>query len=252
MKTFLKILLFLFLFPQIVKADSIRVKRVVDGDTLELVGGTRVRLIGVDTPEVHDSNKLYRDSKRTKQDIKTIKKLGKRSSDFVKSILSKNKVIVLEYDQANALTGNKDKYGRTLAYVYVELPNGPPKDIDKDFLVLKTISCKEYLFLNATIIRAGYGNAYTSFPFGFSDEFRKYEKEARENNRGLWCEEKSAPDRDNSFKKEEYYVGSKNSEVFHRPSCNNALNIKERNIIKFKDRQEAIEKGRRPCKSCEP
>ena len=42
-----------------------RVKRVVDGDTLLLTNGERIRLIGVDAPEVHESNKLYRDVQKT-------------------------------------------------------------------------------------------------------------------------------------------------------------------------------------------
>jgi len=41
--------------------DYYTVKRVVDGDTLLLKNGQRIRLIGVDTPEVHVSKKLYRD-----------------------------------------------------------------------------------------------------------------------------------------------------------------------------------------------
>jgi len=45
--------------------DYYIVKQVVDGDTLLLKNGQRVRLIGVDTPEVHVSKKLYRDAERS-------------------------------------------------------------------------------------------------------------------------------------------------------------------------------------------
>ncbi len=41
-------------------------------------------------------------------------------------------------------------------------------------------------FLNADIIKQGYGHAYTRFPFKYLDEFRRYEGEAREQERGLW------------------------------------------------------------------
>jgi micrococcal nuclease len=41
-------------------------------------------------------------------------------------------------------------------------------------------------FLNAEIIKHGYGFAYTKFPFKYLAEFRRYEREARENGRGLW------------------------------------------------------------------
>ena len=41
-------------------------------------------------------------------------------------------------------------------------------------------------FLNAEIIKQGYGYAYTRFPFKYMDEFRRYQREAREQGRGLW------------------------------------------------------------------
>ncbi len=41
-------------------------------------------------------------------------------------------------------------------------------------------------FLNAEIIKQGYGFAYTKFPFKYMDEFMRYEREAKEQNRGLW------------------------------------------------------------------
>ncbi len=43
-------------------------------------------------------------------------------------------------------------------------------------------------FLNAEIIKQEYGFAYTRFPFKFQDEFRRYEREARELGRGLGIE----------------------------------------------------------------
>ena len=69
------------------------------------------------------------------------------------------KRVRLEYDWKR-----KDKYGRTLAYVYLE----------------------DCTFLAAGIIRQGYGFAYTRFPFKYLEEFRKLEREAREAKRGLW------------------------------------------------------------------
>jgi micrococcal nuclease len=69
------------------------------------------------------------------------------------------KEVRLEFDWQR-----RDKYGRLLAYVY--LLNGT--------------------FLNAEIIKQGYGFAYTRFPFKYLEEFRKYEREATESRRGLW------------------------------------------------------------------
>jgi len=47
---------------------------------------------------------------------------------------------------------------------------------------------KDGIFLNAEIIKQGYGFAYTRFPFKYLEDFRQYEREARKNNRGLWGE----------------------------------------------------------------
>jgi len=74
------------------------------------------------------------------------------------------KRVRLEFDQANSQIGHKDKYKRTLAYVFLE----------------------DGTFLNAEIVKQGYGHAYTRFPFKYLDEFRRLEREAREQNRGLW------------------------------------------------------------------
>jgi endonuclease YncB( thermonuclease family) len=38
------------------------------------------------------------------------------------------------------------------------------------------------------IIRQGYAFAYTRFPFKYIEEFRGYEREARENESGLWAD----------------------------------------------------------------
>jgi len=158
--------LIFLLIPVLISSISLAedyyiVKRVVDGDTLLLKNGKYVRLIGVDTPEVHISKKLYRDAERSQKDIKTIRELGKRASDFVKSLVKPGDRIKLEYDWQKI-----DKYDRILAYVYLE----------------------DGTFLNAEIIKQGYGNTYTRFPFKYMDEFREYEREARENKRGLWRE----------------------------------------------------------------
>src|SRR5213080_4585388 len=134
----------------ITQGDFDVVERVVDGDTLLLQSGERVRLIGVDTPE-------------TKHPKKPVEYFGKEASAFTRRIVERKRVR-LEFDQANAARGHKDRYGRTLAYVFLE----------------------DGTLLNAEIIKQGYGHAYTQFPFSHLEEFRQLEREAREQGRGLW------------------------------------------------------------------
>jgi micrococcal nuclease len=131
----------------------------VDGDTLKLSGGERVRLIGVDTPEVHYSDKLLRDAKRSGSDIKAIQAMGKKASDFTKG-LCEGKRVRLEFD-----VEKRDRYKRLLAYVYLE----------------------DGTFINAKIIEEGYAQVMTIQPnVKYADLFLKLQREAREKGRGLW------------------------------------------------------------------
>jgi micrococcal nuclease len=74
------------------------VQRVTDGDTIRLVGLGRVRLIGVDTPEVYGKQECY----------------GREASAFVKHLLHPG-------DEVHYRVGPepRDRYGRLLAYVWL-------------------------------------------------------------------------------------------------------------------------------------
>ena len=49
-----------------------------------------------------------------------------------------------------------------------------------------------------------------------------------------------------------YFVGSKNSDVYHYPSCYYVDNILSANLIYFNTPESAINSGYRPCKYCNP
>ncbi len=139
--------------------SDIFVTRAVDGDTLVLSDGERVRLIGIDTPEMHESQKLIRDSQRTQQDAATIKALGRRSHEFTAALVE-GKRVRLEFD-----VERRDKYGRLLAYAYL----------------------KDGTFVNEEIVRQGFASLMTYPPnVKYADVFLKAYREARESKRGLW------------------------------------------------------------------
>ncbi len=52
------------------------VMKVYDGDTIKLSNGEKIRFIGIDTPELHDNPKLFRDAKKSGLDVETIKRMG--------------------------------------------------------------------------------------------------------------------------------------------------------------------------------
>lgn len=136
--------------PVVSQPGTYVVSKFVDGDTIEVdMNGVneKVRFIGVDTPETHDPRK-------------PVQCFGEAAAAFTKNIIGNNP-IRLESDPTNT---NRDRYDRLLRYIY--LPDGR--------------------LVNAEIIKQGYGFAYTGFPFEKLDEFRAYEKQAREKNLGLW------------------------------------------------------------------
>jgi len=118
-----------------------------------------VRLIGIDTPEVHESEKLYRDSRTSGQDIEAIKVMGRRAKKFTRDLVE-GKTVRLEFD-----VQKRDKYNRLLAYVYLS----------------------DGTFVNAEIIKQGYASVMTYPPnVKHAEEFLKLYRQARETKSGLW------------------------------------------------------------------
>jgi micrococcal nuclease len=130
-------------------ADGPRgVVRVVDGDTVVVAPDTTVRLIGIDTPETVDPRK-------------PVQCFGREASAYAHLLLDGH-FVWLEYDPTQ---GRLDKYGRTLAYVW--MPDGR--------------------LFNEVMIADGYAHEYTyDLPYRYQDTFIAAERTARESERGLW------------------------------------------------------------------
>src|SRR5262249_3613500 len=119
-------------------------------------------------------------------DKKVIQQLGARSKNFVNALI-KGREVYLEYDQHNKSHKNKDRYGRTLAYVRFD---PPPCDELEQWVAEEVCELDSFEkgFLNALIIEAGYANVYSKFPFKYRDEFTNLNRDARLKKRGLWKE----------------------------------------------------------------
>lgn len=48
------------------------------------------------------------------------------------------------------------------------------------------------------------------------------------------------------------YIGNRNTKKFHWPSCSSVGDMKEKNKVTLKSRDEAISKGYKPCGRCHP
>ncbi len=77
------------------------VKRVYDGDTIILQNNVRVRLLGINTPEIESRHRQGEEG-------------GVTAKEWLKNKLSQG-AVYLEYDQQK-----KDKYGRALAHLFLE------------------------------------------------------------------------------------------------------------------------------------
>lgn len=135
------------------------ITRIVDGDTVVIsIGGReeKVRMTGINTPETHHP-------------AKPVEFYGQEAEAYTKSRLS-GKTVYLEKD-----VGERDQYGRLLAYVWLSEPfSGSEKEV------------REKLF-NARLLIDGYAQVMTIQPnVKYSELFLKLQSEARLAERGLW------------------------------------------------------------------
>lgn len=202
------------------KSDNLYpVDRVIDGDTISvIINGKeeKIRLIGIDAPESVHPD----ESKNTK--------CGTIASDFTKLKLE-GKNVSIEKD-----VQERDNYGRILAYVYLN----------------------DVMF-NKTLLEEGMAQVSTHPPnVKYADEFIVLQRQARENNVGLWSMDCSTQIDDapvaNSTKTEALYIGNVKSNKFHHPNCKAVKKMSEHNKLELFSREDAISSGYIPCKICNP
>jgi micrococcal nuclease len=190
-----------------------------------------IRVVDGDTI-VLDGNEKVRligvDTPETKDPRKPVQRFGEEAYQFTKNLVEGKKVR-LEYDQERI-----DKYSRTLAYVYLE----------------------DGTFVNAEIIKQGFGFAYTKYPFKHMEEFREYEKEARLKLKGLWyggtekpteAKEKEAAVTPTKADENTIVYITRTGAKYHSGSCRYLSMSKIPISLK-----EAVEKGYGPCSVCGP
>lgn len=125
--------------------------KCVDGDTIKLkIDGKkeRVRLLAIDTPESVTPDK-------------PVEAYGKEASNYTCNLVKNANRIEIEYD---INSDKEDKFGRVLAYVYVD-----GKMLQEE-LLKKGLAKVAYL----------YGN------YQYTEKFKELEKEAKEKKLGLW------------------------------------------------------------------
>ena len=101
----------------------VTVERVVDGDTFKTTKGEKIRLLGINTPEIQ-------------HDTSPGQPFGKQAKIALMNLIA-NKQVRLTFDKEK-----KDKYGRTLAHVYL----------------------RDGLWVNAALVEQGLAHVYTFAP----------------------------------------------------------------------------------------
>ena len=132
---------------------TFHVLRVVDGDTMDIDAPdadkpkTRIRLWGVDTPELaHNSRPEMH--------------FGREAKEFAERTLAGKDVNVIL-----AAERTRDRYGRLLAYVFCQ---------------------RGGRMFNEMLIEEGFAYADVRFKHPYKKQFESAEKRARKNNIGLW------------------------------------------------------------------
>jgi micrococcal nuclease len=148
------------------RPSSATVRRVIDGDTIELSDGQLVRYIGVDTPEVRRQHHG--------QWIRDPEPFGEEAAEENRR-LAEGRRVRLEYDAQT-----HDRYGRLLAYVYVA----------EDAEGAAAGAGRGALMVNAELLRRGVAQLLTIPPnVKYVEQFRAAAREARQARRGLWREQ---------------------------------------------------------------
>lgn len=137
------------------KDEEWTVERVVDGDTLIATRGSRrerVRLKGVDAPEIP----------RPERNQFRGEPFGEESSECLRRMAEGRSVTLRPPAAGEQL--ERDKYGRLLAYVYVE-----------------------QTLVNAALVEQGCARSYNRFPHPLLGRFKELEAGAREAGLGIWA-----------------------------------------------------------------
>jgi micrococcal nuclease len=143
--------------PQSLNEGIHAVRRVVDGDTLLLENGARVRLQGIDTPE-------------TVQEDHPVEPWGPEASEFTKAFIERaGGRVRLAFSQERV-----DDYGRFLAFV----SHGDE-------------------MLNEELVRAGLARARLDYRYSgtMKRRLQQAQAEAQRAGRGIWSDANTVPER---------------------------------------------------------
>lgn len=189
-----------------------KVVSIQDGDTIEILSNNQTYRLRLDGIDCPEKSQAF----------------GTRAKSATSDLCFGKQV------SANII--GTDRYGRYLAKVI--LPDG--KILNEELLSL--------------------GLAWHYKQYNSDIKYANLENQARKLKIGLWSD--SSPIAPWDFRHGDQspasvsgnakYVGSKNSNKYHNPSCQWAKKIKSSNLVSFSSKKDAESKGYIPCKVCSP
>ncbi|RLC01137.1 MAG: hypothetical protein DRH90_16860 [Deltaproteobacteria bacterium] len=134
-------------FPAfLIAQDAVSVKYIIDGDTVILKNGEKVRYIGIDAPEIdHENNRA--------------EPYGYAARSFNKKLIDSKKIHI-EYDREK-----RDHYGRLLGYVFLQ---------DNSFVNLQLVRSGLAFYL------------YKPPNLKYEERFMQAQRDAMSQRKGVW------------------------------------------------------------------
>ncbi len=146
------------------------VQRVYDGDTFDVVGFGRVRVLGVDALDGHNQDRTMQQAAALGIGPERVRHWAREAEEFAREKLTGRKV---EVEPAGEMV---DEYGRTLAYIGLGMEGGA-EEVDFGTLLLQS----------------GLATAYRVSSHPRLSEYITTELTARAEGVGLWSELNGAP-----------------------------------------------------------
>lgn len=180
-------IIFLFLttgFSQaaVPETESVTIQRVMDGDTFRLSNGQKLKLAGINAPELHDTPKLPQEARRFHKEVWAFRSLSDQAERLAQRLVKEtNKEIWIESD-----TQGIDDEGNLLGYVYIPITKLDPEMVVDGEVIMKQDG-RYHVLLNAYLLKIGLAELTPStLDSKYQNLFSRLEAEAKKQKKGLW------------------------------------------------------------------
>ncbi len=168
---------------QIPETEPVSIKQVMDGDTFRLSNGQKLKLAGVNAPELHDTPKLPQEARRFKKEIWAFRNLAAEAEQISQRLVQGNHHEMFLETTTQAF----DKQGNLLAYVHMPVSKLDPGMVVDGQVITQEPDGRYHIFLNAYLLTLGLAELdRSSLDPSYQSLFERLLAEAKKNKKGLW------------------------------------------------------------------